>query len=59
MSDEYTLIDCLLAPLLWRLELYGVKLPSSAKILNTYAESLFEREAFKISLSDAEKELRL
>ena len=34
MSDEYTLIDCLLAPLLWRLELYGVKLPSSAKILN-------------------------
>ena len=59
MSDEYTLIDCLLAPLLWRLELYGVKLPASAKILNTYAESLFEREAFKISLSDAEKELRL
>lgn len=59
MSDEYTLIDCLLAPLLWRLELYGIKLPASAKVLNKYAESLFERSAFKLSLSDAEKELRL
>lgn len=59
MSDEYTLIDCLLAPLLWRLDLYGIKLPASAKILNKYADSLFEREAFKLSLSDAEKELRL
>lgn len=59
MSDEYTLIDCLLGPLLWRLELYGITLPASAKILNKYADSLFEREAFKVSLSDAEKELRL
>jgi RNA polymerase-associated protein len=59
MSDEYSLIDCLLAPLLWRIDHYGVKLPASAKILNQYAESLFEREAFKISLSDAESELHI
>lgn len=58
MSDEYSLIDCLLAPLLWRIDHYGIKLPASAKILNQYAESLFEREAFKTSLSEAEKELR-
>ena len=59
MSDEYTLIDCLLGPLLWRIDHYGIKLPASAKILNQYAESLFEREAFKMSLSEAESELRL
>ena len=59
MSDEYTLIDCLLAPLLWRIDHYGVKLPASAKILSQYAESLFEREAFKISLSETEMELRI
>ncbi len=59
MSDEYTLIDCLMAPLLWRIDHYAVKLPASAKILDQYAESLFEREAFKISMSDTERELHL
>ena len=59
MSDDYTLIDCLLAPLLWRLDLFGIKLPASAKILGQYAESLFEREAFKISMSEPERELRI
>jgi len=59
MSDEYTLIDCLLAPLLWRLDHYGIKLPASARGLTKYAENLFEREAFRASLSEKEKELRL
>ena len=59
MSDDYTLIDCLLAPLLWRIDYYSIKLPSSARILTQYAESLFEREAFKTSLSEPETELRL
>ena len=59
MSDDYTLIDCLLAPLLWRLDLYGVKLPSSAKIIGQYAESLFKREAFKIGMSEFESELNI
>jgi stringent starvation protein A len=59
MSDDYTLIDCLLAPLLWRLDLYGIKLPASAKILAQYAENLVEREAFKISMSDVEREFNI
>jgi len=58
MSDEYTLIDCALAALLWRLPSYGITLPVQAKALITYADSLFEREAFKESLTEAEKELR-
>ncbi|MCZ6718551.1 MAG: glutathione S-transferase N-terminal domain-containing protein [Gammaproteobacteria bacterium] len=57
MSDEYSLVDCCMAPLLWRLGHYGVKLPSSAKPLFTYGEKLFERDAFQASLSDVEKEL--
>ena len=59
MSDEYSLVDCCMAPLLWRLDYYGIKLPSSAKVINEYAKSLFERETFKSSLSQHEKEMRL
>lgn len=58
MSDEYTLVDCCMAPLLWRLPAYGVKLPASAKPLEQYADRLFERDAFQASLSEAEKEIR-
>lgn len=58
MSDEYTLVDCCMAPLLWRLDYYGIKLPASAKPLLKYASNLFEREPFKISLSEQEKEMR-
>jgi len=59
MSDEFTLVDCCMAPLLWRLSHYGIKLPMSAKPLLQYADRLFEREAFKTSLSDMEKEFNL
>ncbi len=58
MSDEYTLVDCCMAPLLWRLPEYGVKLPASAKPVEQYAERLFERDAFQSSLSNAEREMR-
>ena len=59
MSDEYSLVDCCMAPLLWRLDHYGIKLPSSAKDLTAYADRLFSREAFKASLSEKEREMRL
>lgn len=58
MSDEYSLVDCCMAPLLWRLEHFGIKLPASSKPLQQYATRLFEREAFKLSLSAQERELR-
>ena len=57
MSDELSLIDCVMAPLLWRLPQIGVELPSSAKALVEYAARLFERDAFMQSLSEAEKEI--
>lgn len=56
MSEEYSLIDCCVGPLMWRLAHYGIKLPMSAKPLIEYSERLFEREAFKTSMSPTEIE---
>ena len=58
MSDEYSLVDCYLAPILWRLPAYGVRLPAQAKALQKFADRIFEREAFSQSLTEAEHELR-
>jgi RNA polymerase-associated protein len=57
MSDDFTVMDCAIAPLLWRLQHYGVELPGSAKALITYAATVFAREAFKESLTEAETEM--
>ena len=59
LSEEFTLVDCSLAALLWRLPLLGIELPvSSAKPVLNYMERLFSRESFQASLSDAEREIR-
>jgi len=58
LSDEFSLVDCALLPLLWRLPLLGIELPRQAAALNAYTERLFRRGAFKASLSEAEKEMR-
>jgi RNA polymerase-associated protein len=58
MSDDYSLVDCYLAPVLWRLPFYRINLPVQAKALLRFANRMFEREAFEASLSDAEREMR-
>lgn len=59
LGDEFTLIDCCLAPVLWRLPLWGVTLtPSETKILNKYTDRVFNRDSFQASLTEAEQELR-
>lgn len=59
MSEEFTLVDCCMAPLLWRLPLLGIELPEAqCKPLVKYMERLFERESFQMSLSEAEREMR-
>lgn len=59
MSEEFSLVDCCLAPLLWRLPVLGIELPEKqVKPLIEYMERLFEREAFKASLSESEREMR-
>ena len=58
MSDEFSLLDCAVAPILWRLPQYGIELPPSAKAMNNYAKRLFALESFKASLTDKEREIR-
>ncbi|SIT09266.1 glutathione S-transferase N-terminal domain-containing protein [Neptunomonas antarctica] len=59
MSEEFTLVDCCLGPLLWRLPSLGIDLPEAqCKDLHKYMNRLFEREAFRESLSEAEREMR-
>ncbi|SEG70957.1 stringent starvation protein SspA [Marinobacterium lutimaris] len=59
MSDEFSLVDCCIAPLLWRLPIMGIELPEAqCKPLIAYMDRLFERESFQASLSDAEREMR-
>jgi len=57
MSEDYSLVDCYLAPVLWRLPFYNIKLPAPARPLQKYANRLFEREAFAASMSEAEQEM--
>ncbi len=59
MSDDYSIVDCCTAPLLWRLPMMGIDLPEKqTKDLHEYMERLFERESFQASLSEAEQEMR-
>lgn len=57
LSDELTLVDCCLAPLLWCLPSLEIELPSTANVIKTYSESLFKRPFFKASLTERDLEL--
>ncbi len=59
LSDELTLVDCMLGPLMWRLALYGVKLGKPGASIEIYAQRIFSRASFKTSLTMAERELVL
>lgn len=59
MSDEFSLVDCYLAPLLWRLPVLGIELNmSSGMPLQRYMQKVFERDAFLASLTELEREMR-
>jgi len=58
LSDEFSLVDCALAPLLWRLPSLNITLPKQAGPLLDYAERIFARESFQSGLSEAEREMR-
>lgn len=58
MSDELSLVDCYLLPLLWRLPALGIELPKAAQPLLDYMNRNFTRDAFQASLSEAERLMR-
>lgn len=58
LADEYSMLDVAIAPLLWRLDYYGIKLPKKAAPILKYAERLFSRPLFIDALSPSEKIMR-
>jgi len=59
VSDELSLVDVTIAPILWRLPRYRIDLPKEAAPLLKYANLLFSRPAFRLSLSAQEREMRI
>src|SRR5690554_1475756 len=59
LSEEFTIVDCCIAPILWRLPALGIEMnEKQAKPLQKYMDSIFAREGFKASLSDLEEDIR-
>ncbi|ASQ45077.1 stringent starvation protein SspA [Legionella clemsonensis] len=58
LSDEFSLLDCALAPLLWRLPQLGIEIPTKSKGIQAYMQRLFKRDSFQSSLTEAERQLR-
>jgi stringent starvation protein A len=58
LSDDFSIIDCSMAPILWRLPEYNIELPNTAKPILKYADRLFERASFIENLSEQEEEIR-
>ncbi len=58
LSDDFGMVDAVLAPILWRLPHYGIELPSTAAKLETYAQRLFTRQSFIDSMTAQERTMR-
>jgi len=58
LSDEFSLVDCTIAPILWRLPLFGIHLPPHAKPIQRYMDDVFSRPSFQASLTEIEQEMR-
>ena len=59
MSEEFTLVDCCVAPILWRLPVLGIELPpKQGKPILDYMDRMFDRDSFQASLSEAELDMR-
>ena len=58
MNEDFTLVDCCVVPILWRLKHVGISLPErSTRPLQKYMQMIFERESFRESLSETELEM--
>ena len=59
LSDDFSLVDCSIAPILWRLPVYGIELGSQAEPIEAYMKRVFERRSFQEGLTELEQEMRL
>lgn len=59
MGEEFTLVDCCIAPVLWRLPAWNITFtPAETRAINKYTDRVFQRDSFQASLTEAEQELR-
>ena len=60
MNEEFSLVDCCIAPILWRLPQVGIEIPNDAKNkpINEYMKKVFTRDAFIRSLTELDREIR-
>jgi RNA polymerase-associated protein len=59
LSEEFSLVDATIAPVLWRLPMYGIDLGSAAEPIEAYMQRVFARQSFQNSLTELEQEMRL
>jgi RNA polymerase-associated protein len=59
LSEEFSLVDATIAPVLWRLPFYGIELGSQAGPIEDYMNRVFARRSFRQSLTELEQEMRL
>ena len=59
LSEEFSLVDASIAPILWRLPVYGIDLGSQAEPIEAYMKRVFARQSFQQSLTELEQEMRL
>jgi len=59
LSEEFSLVDCTIAPLLWRLPVYGIDLGKDVTPIEEYMDRVFARRSFQESLTELEQEMRL
>jgi RNA polymerase-associated protein len=58
LSDEFSLVDCTIAPILWRLPIYGIQLDGHAQPIIRYMDEVFARRSFRESLTEHEHEMQ-
>ncbi len=58
LSEQFSLLDVAVAPMLWRLKRWEIDVPESAQAVQRYAERIFARPGFRLGLSGAEREMR-
>ena len=58
LSDEFSLVDCSIAPILWRLPVYGIDLGPPGQAISNYMDEVFSRRSFQESLTELEQEMR-
>jgi RNA polymerase-associated protein len=59
LSDEFSLVDASIAPILWRLPVYGIDLGNQAELIEKYMTRVFARRSFLQSMTELEQEMRM